>query len=313
MGRISTNFAAALLACGLSIGAARPTAADLNVVVTIKPLHALVAQVMGKAGAPELLVKGAASAHTYSLKPSDATKLSEADVVFRMSDIMEPFAAKVVKTLPRRVQVVTLQDTRGVKLYPRRTGATFDEDDHGHAGHEHGNEVIDGHAWLDPSNAKVMVDRIALVLGAKEPANAALFRTNADAFKAKLDLLSAEVAVDLKPVAGRPYIVFHDALQYFERRFGLRVVGSISVSPEVPPSAKRLSALRKRIATQGAVCAFAEPQFDTRLVDAVIEGTPARMGTIDPEGARIEPGPDLYFSLLKNLARDLKSCLAPPA
>jgi zinc transport system substrate-binding protein len=151
------------------------------------------------------------------------------------------------------------------------------------------------------------------VLGARAPANADTFRANAEVFKVRLDQLAAELESDLAQVAGKPYIVFHDALQYFERRFRLRLVGSISVSPEVPPSAKRLSALRKRIATLGAVCAFAEPQFDTRLVDAVIEGTSARTGSIDPEGARVAPGPELYVTLLRNLARDLKGCLAPPA
>ena len=296
--------------------AAAPAKAELKVVVTIKPLHALVANVMGKAGTPELLVAGSASAHTYALKPSDAAKLGEADIFFRMSDSMEPFTGKLVKSLPKRVQVVTLQDTRGLRLYHRRAGATFDEDEHDHGpgdDHDHDHDPIDGHAWLDPVNAKIVVERIAQVLAAKAPADAALFRANADGLKAKLDALSTELAADLEPIAGKSYIVFHDALQYFERRYRLRVVGSIAISPEMAPSAKRLTTLRKRIASLGALCAFAEPQFDTRLIDTVIEGTKARTGSIDPEGARIEPGPELYFTLLRNLARDLKACLAPQA
>ena len=168
---------------------------------------------------------------------------------------------------------------------------------------------MDGHAWLDPINAKTMADRIAQVLSAKDPAKAALYRTNADALKAKLDALDAELAKDLAPIAGRPFVVFHDALQYFERRYGLKAVGSIAISPEVAPGAKRLSALRSRVASLGAVCVFSEPQFDTRLADNVVEGTRARTGTIDPEGSRIEPGPDLYFTLLRNLAKDLRACL----
>lgn len=301
---------AALMAGSFAVS---PAAADLNVVVTIKPLHALVSQVMTGVGTPELLVQGAASPHTYALKPSDASKLNRADVFFRMSDAMEPFTAKVAKSLPKRVQVITLQSTRDLKLYQRRTGATFD-DGHDHSdAHDHSHDSTDGHSWLDPVNAKVLVDRIAQVLSAKEPANAARFAANAAALKTKLDELSAELARDLAPVAGKPYVVFHDALQYFERRYTLRVVGSISISPDVPPSAKRLSTLRKKIASLGAVCVFAEPQFDTRLVDNVIEGTRARTGTIDPEGIRIEPGSDLYFTLLRNLTQDLKNCLAPPA
>jgi zinc transport system substrate-binding protein len=293
-----------------------PALAEIKVVVTIKPLHSLVSHVMAGAGTPELLVKGTASAHTYALKPSDASSLGQADVFFRMSETMEPFTAKIAKSLPKSVQVITLQSTRGLKLYPRRTGATFEgEDDHGHAGHDHahGNDKMDGHAWLDPVNAKALADRIAQVLAAKEPAKAGLYRANAAALKTKLDELSAELSRDLAPAAGKPYVVFHDALQYFERRFGLTAVGSIAISPEVAPSAKRLSTLRKKIASLGAVCIFTEPQFDTRLIENVAEGTKARTGPIDPEGAKIEPGPDLYFQLLRGLARDLKGCLTPQA
>jgi zinc transport system substrate-binding protein len=295
---------------------AAPAAVALDVVVTIKPLHALVARVMGDTGSPQLVVHGGLSAHTYALKPSDAARLNAADVFFRMSDAMEPFSARVAKSLPKRVQVVTLQETPQLTLLERRSGASFEDNgqsrDSGHRHrHNHDHGSIDGHAWLDPVNAKLMADRIAEALAAKAPAQAAAFRANAARLKSDLDALSAELALDLAPIAGKPYIVFHDALQYFERRFCLRPAGSIAVSPEVPPSAGRLTALRARIGEGGVDCVFAEPQFDTRLVNAVVEGTPARVGTIDPEGSRIEPGPDHYFILLGNLAKDLKACLAP--
>jgi len=312
MQRSGARLGPALLAGVLSAALAAPAAASLDVVVTIKPLHALVARVMGETGSPQLLVQGSLSAHTYALKPSDAARLNAAGVFVRMSEAMEPFTARVLRSLPRGVQVVTLQETAGLRLLERRTGASFEDggsaDGHGHS-HDHA--TIDGHAWLDPANAKPMADRIAEVLGARAPAQAAVFRANAARLKSDLDALSAELARELAPIAGKPYIVFHDALQYFELRFGLRPAGSISVSPEVPPSARRLGALRARIARGGAECVFAEPQFDTRLVNTVVEGTSARVGTIDPEGSRIEPGPDHYFVLLRTLARDLKACLAP--
>lgn len=294
------------------------SAQAVEVVVTIKPLHALVARVMTGAGTPHLLVQGGLSPHMYALRPSDAAKLNAADIFVRMSDAMEPFTARIVKSLRGRVQVLTLQDTPGLRLLPRRTGATFAESadahgqTHGHGhGHGHDHGTVDGHAWLDPINAKLMADRIAETLGAKAPAEAATFRANAAQLKAELDALSAELAHELAPVAGKPYIVFHDALQYFEQRYGLKAVGSIAVSPEIAPGARRLSLLRQQIASLKAECVLAEPQLDTRLVNAVIEGTGARLGTIDPEGIGIAPGPDHYFALLRTLARDLKACLAP--
>ena len=305
-----------------SLASTAPWAADPMVVVTIKPLHALVAQVMSGVGAPELLVKGASSPHSYALKPSEGRALHNADLFFRMSETVEAFTIRVVKSLPKRVEVVTLQDTPGLKLLALRTGATFEPHAHGKEtahGHGHGHakpqsgDAIDGHAWLDPDNAKVIVERIQQALGARYPEHALAFKANAAALAAKLDALASELEGDLKPVADKPYIVFHDAFQYLERRYGLNVVGSISINPEVPPSAKRLTDLRRKIQSLGAVCVFAEPAFDRRLVDNLIEGTSARTGTLDAEGSSLDPGPDLYFTLMRMLAGALKSCLGAAA
>ena len=312
-----------LVAAGLLALWSAPSAAaePTKVVVTIKPLHALVAQVMAGVGVPELLVKGSASPHTYALRPSETRALHGADLFVRMSETVEPFTARIVRSLPDTVGVVTLQEAPRLKLLSRRTHPTFERHNHANAGngeHGHGHapggsDAVDGHAWLDPDNAVAMVDRIEQALSAKDPANAAAYKTNANALRAKLEALAAELDRDLKPIASRPYIVFHDAYQYLESRYGLNVVGSISISPEVPASGKRLTELRRKIDELGAVCVFAEPQFGTRLVDNLIEGTSARSGTLDPEGGRLEPGPDLYFTLMRRLAWDLKGCLSPPA
>jgi zinc transport system substrate-binding protein len=295
-------------------------AAETKVVATIKPVHSLVAQVMLGVGSPELLVKGTTSPHAFAMRPSDARALHAADLVFRMSDAMEPFTTKIVKTLPRSVETVTLQAAPGMKLLAVRTGATFERHaaakDAGHAhdhGHRQAGEAVDGHAWLDPDNAMAMVDRIAQALSARYPAGAGAFRANASAAKTRIAALAAELDRTLQPLADRPYIVFHDAIQYLERRYGLNVVGSISVSPEVPPSGKRLAELRRKIVTLNAVCVLAEPAFERRLIDNLIEGTSARTGTLDPEGAVLEPGPDLYFALMRRLAASLRDCLASPA
>ncbi len=313
--------AALVVGCLMVAASNTPAAAKPKVVVTIKPLHALVAGVMIGVGTPDLLVKGAASPHTYALKPSDARLLNGADLFFRMSERVEPFTVKVTKSLPKRVQVVTLRNAPGLELLEIRTGTTFERHTDGGHKHDHDHDrdhadeadTIDGHAWLDPDNAKAMVASIEQALSAKDPANAAVYKANAQALTAKLDALAAELEQALQPVAGKAYIVFHDAFQYLEKRYGLNAAGSISISPEVPPSAKRLTELRKKVTSLAATCVFAEPQFDTRLVKNLIEGTPARTGTLDPEGGRLEPGPELYFALMRELAANLRGCLAPPA
>jgi zinc transport system substrate-binding protein len=304
-------------------------AAETRVVVTLKPIHGLVARVMEGVDTPELLIKGAASPHTYSLKPSEARALNKAAIFFRVSEDIEPFTGKIVKSLPKSVRVVTLAEAPGVARLDKRTGETFeahahgeddhDDHDHGkkkaskddHGGHEHHAEgaVRDGHVWLDPRNARAMVAEIASVLAEAAPGDAAKLRDNAARLTAEIDTLEAEIARDLETVKGRPFVVFHDAYQYFERRFGLTAVGSITVSPEVQPSAKRLAEIRAKITSLDATCVFAEPRFSTKLVAAVTEGARARAGTLDPEGATVKEGPNAYFDLMRGLAAGLRGCL----
>ncbi len=168
----------------------------------------------------------------------------------------------------------------------------------------------DGHIWLDPKNAKAMVEEIVKVLVEVMPERCRQSsRRNAVRLLADLDTLEAEIDRDLAPIKGKPFVVFHDAYQYFERRFGLNAVGSITVSPDVQPSAKRLTQIRAKITNLGADCVFAEPQFSQNLVATVTEGTPARSGTLDPEGTAIKEGPNAYFDLMRGLASGLRSCL----
>ena len=299
----------------LLLAGAQPASAAPKVVVTIKPLYALVAGVMAGVGRPQMLVKGPASPHLYTLKPSDLAALNGADIVFRASAATEPFSVRLPQTLPRQVELVTLQEAPGVALLERRMGVSFEAAGDGRR-HAHGADManaFDGHIWLDPDNATAMVDRIEQALSAKDPPNADAFKTNARALKRQLDALRVELQSALEPLAGKPYVVAHDAFQYLERRYGLNVVGAISISPEVAPSAKRLNELRQKILALGAICVFAEPQVDKRLIDNLTEGTLARTGTLDPEGFALAPEPNLYFTLMRKLAEDLRACLLPPA
>ena len=309
--RVSAAALIAVLGQAFTISIAR---AETKVLATIKPIHSLVSQVMGDTGTPELLVTGSASPHTYVMKPSDARKLATADIIFRVSEIIEPFTTKASKTLPKASQMITLLRAPGVTLLPQRAGGPFEEDDHDHhAGHDHDHDAVDGHIWLDPANAKAMIDAIALTLSAATPERAATYQTNANVAKTNLDRMTAELATTLSPATGRPYVVFHDAYQYFEKRFGLSVVGSITVNPEIPPSGKRLSALRAKLTKLNAACVFGEPNFDAKIIATVTEATAARTGVLDPEGASLPPGPALYETLMRNLARDLTTCLAKPS
>lgn len=303
-----------------SVAAAEPP----KVVVTIKPIHALVSQVMAGVGTPTLLVDGAASPHTFTLRPSTARAINEADVFIRTSESLEPFTHKITQALPPSVTVLTLADAAGVTLLDQRHGGTFEPHVHAHPidevhadGDEHedhdDDEGKDGHIWLDPQNAKAIVATVAKTLAARYPEHAEQFASNATALDQRLDALNQEIAAELRDAQSKPFIIFHDATQYFENRYGLDAVGSITVSPDIPPSARRLTEVRHKIVALGAVCVFSEPDFQPKLVAAVTEATAARSGTLDAEGLMLTPGPDLYFDLMRGLAHNLAGCLNAPS
>ena len=197
-----------------------------------------------------------------------------------------------------------------------KDGHDHDHDDHAkasedHDGHAHDDhhDGTDPHVWLDPENAKAMVRAIAASLSAADAENAAVYSKNAGLVIARLDALSKEISAGLKPVSGKRFIVFHDAYQYFEKRFGLKSAGSISISPETMPGAERIREMRKKVADAHAVCVFSEPQFEPRIVSVVTEGTAAKSAELDPLGASLETGPGHYFSLIRALASSFRKCL----
>ncbi|HEY8247887.1 MAG TPA: zinc ABC transporter substrate-binding protein [Hyphomicrobium sp.] len=295
---------------GVLPGAAR--AEGVDVVVTIKPIHSLVARVMEGVGVPTLLVEGSASPHTFSLKPSHIRAIDAAGVFIRVSERLEPFTGKIVRSLPESVRLITLVDAPGIKLLSQRQTGTFERHRHDHDAPDRADDSAkDSHIWLNPDNAKAIGLYVGVVLGERYPQHAARFKANAERLGAQIDALTAELGATTRPLRDKPFVVFHDAYQYFDDRFDLDAVGSITVSPDVQPSAKRLTELRQKLRSLQAVCVFAEPLFQSGLVAAVTEGTDARAGTLDPEGMSLPPGPQLYFTLMRNLAGSLKACLAP--
>ena len=309
------------LVCGVSYFSPWAGQGAPRVVVSVRPLHALVAGVMKGVGVPHLLVRGAASPHTYSLRPSDARALGRADVVIWVGEAFETFLRKPLKVLSTKARVIEFAKTgRLTRLVVRKGGAWGRRDDSDHAreaqpgrkegrGGMHRTGPFDPHVWLDPVNARAMVREIVETLGRADPRRARRYQENGRTMVRRLQALDEEIRSRLGPVAGVPYIVFHDAYRYFEDRYGLNVAGSLTVSPERRPGARRVSEIRARVRRLGVVCVFAEPQFRLSLVRTVVAGTGVRAAVLDPLGADLEAGPEQYFALMRRLTDSLVRCL----
>ena len=299
--------------CALAAAHA-PNAPAAEVVASIKPIHALVAGVMGEAGEPRLMVTGVASPHTYQMRPSDAKVLSAADLIVWVGEGMETFLDRPIAVLGSGAEVVTLHKAPGMELLPNREGGIWHDEDSAvhvdeHDGHGHDHGEFDMHIWLDPGNARRIVDVVADALIRLDPGRADTWRANAEAMRTRIDALESSLREWLAPVREHAFIVFHDGYGYFEHAFGLSGKGAVAVDPARPPGARRIAELRGALAEHDVRCVFTEPQFEPDLVRTVIEGTGVRTAALDPIGVDVEPGPDAWFEIMRGLGDAFAKCL----
>ena len=310
---IKTTLSTAI--CGLWLSGM--VSADVPQVTTDIPVtHSLVTRVMAGIGTPDLIVNRGASPHDYSLRPSNAASLEAADVVFWISSELTPWLEGALKTLAADAKVIELMDTKASTVLPFRDGATFEthshrhkHDEDGHDEDEHATVNIDPHGWLDPDNGKTWLDVIATELSKIDPENTDIYFDNVSQGKTDIDAVISEIDATLATFRGTNFIVYHDAYQYFERRFDVLAAGSISMGDVSDPSPARIAEIRQTVEELDMTCVFSEPQFNPELIATVVDGTKARARVIDPLGTHLTLGADFYLNLLRNIAQTMASCL----
>jgi zinc transport system substrate-binding protein len=307
-----------------------------NVATDITPIHSLVSQVMAGVGRPDLIVQSGASPHNYSLSPSEAQALQEADVVFWVGEGLTPWLERSLDKLSPDSTKVELLEAMGTTTYAFREGATFDahgdsdhdeekegehgthddlqdgeeKDDEHNEGHHQENSGADPHAWLDPANGKVWLDVIAAALAEEDPENAAQYLENSAIGQADIDAAVSRIEITVAQLENKQFIVFHDAYQYFEKRFGILAAGAISIGDASKPSPARIAEIRAVVTNLDVSCVFTEPQYNPGIVKAVFGGTGVNTsGVIDPLGSGLATGANLYPDLLIEIADGLQSCL----
>ena len=317
--------------------------AKINVVASIKPIHSLVASVMDGVGKPSLLVDGNASPHTFQLKPSHAKLLQNADIIFWVDENLENFLEKPLSSIAKKSKKISVMEISGIQKLQFREKNIFVEkhdddkghkehdddkghkehdddkghkehdDDKGHKEHdddkghkEHAHGEFDIHIWLDPENAKIMSMEIAKELSKIDPKNKLIYESNAKKISFKINKMMKEIKKEINKDAA--FVVFHDAYQYFEKRFDIDVVGALTVNPEILPGAKQLTEIRHEIKHEKVKCLFSEPQFNPSIAKAIAKDTGVKIAVLDPLGAKLDASKDLYFQLIKNIALSFKNC-----
>ena len=336
----------ALFICtGVNVFATETT----GVISTIQPINSLVSAVIGNTGKSITIIPSEQSPHDFKLKPSDVKVLQNGNIIFYVSNHLESSITKVFKNLPKNIKLINLMEESGVNhLAIRDNDAWERHDHHGHDDHDdhdkhgkkhddhddhdkhgkkhddhddhdkHGKKHDDHddhekeddvHVWLSPDNAIKIVQKVNKVLSLYFPENSKIYNDNTTKFIDKIKNLKMELVRELSPIKNKPYIVFHDAYQYFEKTFELNAVGSVALEGDIASSPKQISLIKDKIVKSKALCVFQEPQFDSKLVKIVVEGTDAKIGTLDPLGVNISENKDFYLQLITNMAKSLKECL----
>jgi zinc transport system substrate-binding protein len=319
------RFLGALLAGALVNGtllAGMAAAADPvpRVVTTIKPVHALATAVMAGVGRPELLLRGTASPHAFTLKAAEIRLVNAATIVAFVGEALETFIVRALENVPSEVRVVELVAADGLRLLPQRLGPPWMEEESrssqvqaGGSGPGTEDPDSDPHIWLDPQNARAIAGMLADELIDADPGRAATYAANLKALADRLAMLDQDIARLMAEVKAAPFLVLHDAYQYFENRYGLTASGAITRRPEVRPSPRRIAEAKARLAESGAVCVFGEAQFPQAHAKAVADGTPAKFALLDPLGASQPETAEAYFGLMRALAEGFRGCLGRKA
>ncbi len=298
--------------------------ADVKVVASIKPIHSMASYIMDGVGSPGLIVDGYNSPHSFQLKPSHAKMLEQADIIFWIGEDLENFLEKPLATIAKKAEKIELLEIKDIKKLKFRERNIFEEheghddhgddakkeehDDHGHDAkkeehddHEgHGHGEYDPHIWLDPINAKVILNEITEHLIENDSKNASSYKSNLAKALAKIDKLIIDVITETN--TDLSYVVFHDAYQYYENRFNVNILGAMTVNPDVMPGAEQIHEIHEVIEHDNVSCILSEPQFNPDIIKSIAKDTSVKTGVLDPLGANLKPGKNLYFDLIRNMS-----------
>ena len=292
---------------------------DIKVVTTIKPLHSLISRIMESRGEPQLIIEGTNNPHTFVFKPSHAEMLEEADIVFWIGEDLEAFMEKPLDSLAKNAKKIAFMESESIEKLKFREKNIFDDhDDHDdHDGHEdeheghddhddHKHGEFDAHIWLDPENAKEIVKIIRDELIKIDPEGQRQYSVNTAGATLELDNLINNVEKELSKDIS--YVVFHDAYQYFETRFGVTSAGALTLNPDVLPGAKQIADIQDLIRDKGIKCIFSEPQYNPKIIETLGNDMNISTGVMDPLGAFIEEGPSMYGELINGITNSIKEC-----
>ena len=237
------------------------TPPHLKVMTTLFPLQEFARAVGGENVQAEMIIPPGVEPHAWEPKPSDLTKIYQADVFIYIGPAMEPWVEDLLKaTRGGRLKVV--EASRGLPLLEAKQSQPAQASNQGH-----GREgTFDPHVWLDFSLDLKIVDAITEAFAEKDPADASRYRVNGEAYKSRLEALDKKFQSSLSTCRWRQIILGgHSAYSYLAKRYGLQQIPLYGISPNAEPTPKKLTDVIKAAKNQGAKYIFFEELVNPKL------------------------------------------------
>lgn len=272
-----------------------------DILASIKPIHALTQAITADISNTQLLIHGFQSPHDYYLKPSDRRKISQADIIIFASENIESFLPAISRQNKPNQRIINLSNIKGIQLLEAR---------HQDAEHDHQHHSLDGHIWLSVSNAEIIVSYLADTFARMDAEHAAQYTDNAKKILSRLSQLKARIQNQLNNQHTPRYLMFHDAFQYFEHEFQLSQAQFVTTSPDHISGVRRIQNLKQFIKQNSIQCIFYEPPEIPSIIHTLVDDEAIKILPLDPIGTHIDAGPQLYFTLIEEIASSLHQCMA---
>jgi zinc transport system substrate-binding protein len=284
------------------------SAKELNILATTRPIYGLIEGVSGNKNKINILIDQNQSPHNYNLKPSDVVKIKSANIIFMIDNSFEFGLATYLDKNSVTAKVIKFSNNPNITLLKNRHELDLVEDKtHEHEAHHHEVDGFDMHFWLDPNNAEAMINEIANVLSSLDPENRKFYYENAKNYIQQLRIVDQQLKVKFA-TNNQPFIVFHDAYQYFSHHYHLKDVGVVIINHNITPGIKTMQQLQTIINKNNAKCIFAEPQFAPNVIQKIANATHIKVGIIDGEYGNVNTDKNIYLDLLESITNNMIRC-----
>lgn len=262
------------------------------IVSSIRPLTLIAQAIAGDRAEHATIIGLNDAAHHFTLSPGDRLQLETADILLWVGP---PFEVELDEFFQRRqpdAELLTVLSIDGVTIHHLNDGS------------------IDPHVWLDPDNARWVAGALAERLGVIDPARRPFYQQRLAAFSNSLEAVTVTTQARLAELAQQDFIVYHNAYQYYEKRFGLAHAMALVSNPEVAPGIRETLRVQNRIAEIQPVCVLLEPDFNPALLRTLLGGTTTREVIIDLLGYELADDHDNYIGLLNTVTDGFVQCLS---